>query len=623
MRSEGHRSQWFKAGIVACGVCTVGANAAAATIEIVNVDDSGEGLNDPTPVSPVGGNPGATLGEQRLNVLEFAARVYEDRLDSDVVIRVEAGFPNLSCSGSGVLLGQGGAFDAFRNFAGGLPNIWYGSALADALAGKDVASGQPDILMQFNAALDNPTCLGDRGWYYGFDEENGNEPHLTRTVLHELGHGLGFQTYTNVISGAFFGNSADIYSVFTFDADADETWADMSASQRVASATNYLGVHWIGDNAAAATPSFASAGTPLALASSPPSAAPSRSFWVAVTDFAPTPGELAAEGLLTAAFDGFSDPDDGCETLLTPLTGRVALLDEGSCDPGLQVANAQDAGAVAVLIASTVSGASLDELQGSAVGTPTIPVGMIQKESADWLRTELLGGDVKIQLLEDPSVPLGASLDGFPQLYTPSDVAPGSSVSHWSTRFTPSMLMEPFADGGAPDEPDLTIPLLQDLGWSVLSGGGGTAGSAGAAGSADTGGGSAGTAGGGGGGSGGSAGSGGTAGNGGSAGAAAAGNDGGTPSGGGSAQPPPLASVASPPSGGCSVARGSGSGGQPRGSDLGLGVGVLGLLFLVRSKQRRERRRVASRSRDPKVATKRTERQLSAGAPESQSARAT
>ena len=35
----------------------------AATITITSRDAPGVGFNDPTPVSPVGGNPGTTLGE--------------------------------------------------------------------------------------------------------------------------------------------------------------------------------------------------------------------------------------------------------------------------------------------------------------------------------------------------------------------------------------------------------------------------------------------------------------------------------------------------------------------------------------------------------------------------------
>jgi hypothetical protein len=36
-------------------------------------DDAGEGFNDPTPVAPVGGNSGTTLGEQRRIAFDYAA----------------------------------------------------------------------------------------------------------------------------------------------------------------------------------------------------------------------------------------------------------------------------------------------------------------------------------------------------------------------------------------------------------------------------------------------------------------------------------------------------------------------------------------------------------------------
>ena len=48
--------------------------AHAVTITIVNKDAAGQGLNDPTPATPVGGNPGTTIGQQRLNVLQEGRR---------------------------------------------------------------------------------------------------------------------------------------------------------------------------------------------------------------------------------------------------------------------------------------------------------------------------------------------------------------------------------------------------------------------------------------------------------------------------------------------------------------------------------------------------------------------
>lgn len=48
----------------------------AATFTIVNNDGAGEGFNDPTVAVPVGGNPGVTVGQQRLNAFQFAADLW-------------------------------------------------------------------------------------------------------------------------------------------------------------------------------------------------------------------------------------------------------------------------------------------------------------------------------------------------------------------------------------------------------------------------------------------------------------------------------------------------------------------------------------------------------------------
>ena len=58
------------------GLCTlalVAGSARAAMITVVNLDGPNEGFNDPTPVAQVGGNPGTTLGEQRLIAFQYAA----------------------------------------------------------------------------------------------------------------------------------------------------------------------------------------------------------------------------------------------------------------------------------------------------------------------------------------------------------------------------------------------------------------------------------------------------------------------------------------------------------------------------------------------------------------------
>jgi len=53
-----------------------------------------------------------------------------------------------------------------------------------------------------------------------------------------------------------------------------------------------------------------------------------------------------------------------------------------------------------------------------------------------------------------------------PMLYTPSPTSPGSSLSHWATNATPSLLMEPAITAGLTDDLDLTDEALVDIGWT-------------------------------------------------------------------------------------------------------------------------------------------------------------
>ena len=78
-------------GLVAVGVAFTALPmqaSANSTIIIVNVDGPGEGFNDPTPRTPVGGNTGTTIGQQRLNAFQSAANVWGAALDSSVPIRL-------------------------------------------------------------------------------------------------------------------------------------------------------------------------------------------------------------------------------------------------------------------------------------------------------------------------------------------------------------------------------------------------------------------------------------------------------------------------------------------------------------------------------------------------------
>src|SRR6266576_1267800 len=87
-----------------------------ATVVIQNADPAGSGFNDPTPVTPVGGNGGTTLGQQRLNAFQFAANIWGATLTSGPTITIRASWAALTCTASSGVLGQAGATTAFGNF---------------------------------------------------------------------------------------------------------------------------------------------------------------------------------------------------------------------------------------------------------------------------------------------------------------------------------------------------------------------------------------------------------------------------------------------------------------------------------------------------------------------------
>jgi cysteine-rich repeat protein len=221
--------------------------ASATTITIVNRDGAGEGFNDPAPRAPVGGNPGTTLGAQRLNALQFAADVWESYLLSPVEIRVGATFDlTQSCNGFAAILGSAGAASLFFNFAGATPNVLYPSALADKIAGMDLDPGFDDIVSRFNANLGaGGTCNLD--FYLGLD---GNPPSaiaidLVAVALHEIGHGLGFAAAFNVSTGAELGGLDDVFEL-GLERHGVGPLAPMTNAGRAAAATDDGDLHFIG-----------------------------------------------------------------------------------------------------------------------------------------------------------------------------------------------------------------------------------------------------------------------------------------------------------------------------------------------------------------------------------------
>src|ERR1051325_6997239 len=113
------------ASLTLCAALTSSAFA-KATINIRNPDAAGVGFNDATPAAPVGGNPGTTLGQQRLNAFQVAADIWGNTIDSSVPIRIDASFAALPCTATSATLGSAGPTRIFSDFDNApKTNTWY------------------------------------------------------------------------------------------------------------------------------------------------------------------------------------------------------------------------------------------------------------------------------------------------------------------------------------------------------------------------------------------------------------------------------------------------------------------------------------------------------------------
>jgi hypothetical protein len=242
--------QTYKSMIEAAA--STGSALGTAQVTIVNADGAGEGFNDTTPVSPEGGNPGTTRGEQRLNLFNQAAQIWSAFLDSRVNIQVRSQFNSLTpCSSGGGVLGSAGANQIFRGFPGAeFSDTWYSAALANKVSGVDNSDGANghDINATFNSDVDNG-CLGTgTRFYYGLDNATpAGRVNLLIVLLHEMGHGLGFQTFVNTATGANASGFTDIYSRHIFDQTLELPWNQMTDAQRQAS-TIGGNLFWQGDS---------------------------------------------------------------------------------------------------------------------------------------------------------------------------------------------------------------------------------------------------------------------------------------------------------------------------------------------------------------------------------------
>jgi len=464
---ENKREAIRRAVICAAAALILGASRpshAAASITIVIADPPDKGLNDPTPVAPVGGNAGITVGQQRFIAFNYAATIWGAALDASVGIPVSSSFAdNLFCQTDRGVLAQAGPRSVATDLPSpARPNVWYIGALASQLAGQDVDNGNPSMSATFNAQVGTANCLPGSGWYYGLDGNTGtNQFDFADVVLHEFAHGLGFLSLANQTGSWFTANGRslpDVWEFTMFDLLIHKHWSEMTIGERAASAVQPRQLVWDGMITRSAAPSFLVAGTPTLTVTSPPSLA--REYLVGEAQFGPPLTSTGVAGTLIAPLDS-AGSTEGCSAFGSPLSG-IALLDRGDCTFVAKVLNAQAAGASAVVIVNNMAG-SPPPTMGGTDSTVTIPSVQITQADGALLKAAIPQGvTVNVHLL--PSL-RGADAQGNTMLYTPDQYAAGSSVSH--TDQSALLLMDPMYNQRLFHKLDLTPYFLRDIGWSV------------------------------------------------------------------------------------------------------------------------------------------------------------
>jgi PA domain len=449
---------------------------AGAHITIVNGDAAGQGLNDPTPATPVGGNPGTTLGEQRLNAMQRVADIWSALLDSPVEIRIQVHFTDLGCTATTVTLAQTGPIQVLSDFTPDtgfpgpeFPGTWYPSALASRRAGHDLLPGNPntnadDVRTTINSKIGQSGCGFD--FYYGYDGQSGSKVDLVETILHEFVHGFGFVTLVTLSTGAEFQAQPDVFERNILDDSTGKLWPAMSDAERAASAINTGNVVWAGSGVTASAPGVL-LGTPTLRVSAP--AAVAGNYAVGVASFGPTLTAGGVAGALAAALDpadanGMST-FDACSAISNgpAIAGHVALVDRGTCTFVTKAKNVQAAGAIAMVVADNVDSTSPDPLGGTDP-TVTIPAVRVTRADGATLRASVDAG-VTLRLFLDSSRLAGADSANHVRLYAPNPIQSGSSISHWDTTVFPELLMEPTIGSDSTHGVDLTLSALRDIGW--------------------------------------------------------------------------------------------------------------------------------------------------------------
>ena len=121
------------------------------------------------------------------------------------------------------------------------------------------------------------------------------------------------------------------------------------------------------------------------------------------------PGAFDVTAELALAEDGTPDINDICQSVTNDVSGKIALIDRGTCTFSSKVQRAEAAGAVGVIIANHTAGAPPPQMPGQ--GNTGIGVVSVTFEDGNLLKSELMNGTVTVDIARTIGVRSDSTLD--------------------------------------------------------------------------------------------------------------------------------------------------------------------------------------------------------------------
>ncbi len=110
--------------------------------------------------------------------------------------------------------------------------------------------------------------------------------------------------------------------------------------------------------------------------------------------------DTSLSGEIAFIDDGTSDPLEGCSPAQNDLTGKIAFIDRGSCNFSLKAWNAQEAGAIAVVICNNNPNGTILMTPGLHGDEITVHTVSLSQEDCNVIRAQVPGATATLKLLD-------------------------------------------------------------------------------------------------------------------------------------------------------------------------------------------------------------------------------